>query len=631
MERNNDLEKLAKSLDGLTLNLLIKGLKKHLLPMSDPRVSPGDPKSPHMTRPGQKPHGHRVGKGGSQQRLMIMLRRAAEVLGLDIPSWNEMDQMSGEQVWDIAGKHFGGDDGVQNALDSLGGAGEAGKNLNMGDVSDEFIRNAVKGAPAGSEKPQQAPKKPGDKKPPKKPFGPFRSDPVNFQQLEFDHDLDSIRETLDRLTALDSGKPKKLGGLLGKLKSSWDKYFAAKKSKDGAAKEQAWKDVEAESKAAGIPDRLPQDPSLYFDTTGLDNVETIPTDKLKLVRPPESQPERVNRAKHLMFGASKGVLDKRGPITVYKNKDGTYTVQDGNSTSGAALASGWDSIPAQVVPAPEGVDEQDAPRPASISGDVMDVAQNIKSRVMAFLDRMVHPDESKPPPPQKYNSLQEMYDAHVSEAEDFTGLIAAASPGGLLSKKDAINRARGGESVAGVGFLGPIKKQERAEEKVNDDYDGDFNQLKDLVRATVLVDSADQIPEQMARVREAIKGTGWSIAGVKNRWSSEKGAEGNPANKGDVGGYRDVLMSLVSPNGAVMELQLNTAAMFDAKDSEGHDLYKEHRSLKGRIARLRERIGRGTVSGGLMSQLVSLDKEADRLASQMKTLYNNAFIGSFPT
>lgn len=86
-------------------------------------------------------------------------------------------------------------------------------------------------------------------------------------------------------------------------------------------------------------------PDDYFDMSDPRTVR-IPTALLTLSKPPESQPKSVANAERLMDSAVRGGTAKRKPISVRRNPDGTYTVLDGNATSGVALKREWPYIPA---------------------------------------------------------------------------------------------------------------------------------------------------------------------------------------------------------------------------------------------------------------------------------------------
>ena len=118
-----------------------------------------------------------------------------------------------------------------------------------------------------------------------------------------------------------------------------------------------------------------------------------------------------------------------------------------------------------------------------------------------------------------------------------------------------------------VILIGPMKTQERCKEKVNADFDGDWSQLGDIVRASVAVDSMKDIHATMAALRKS----GLKLARKpKDRFT-------NPTEAG----YRDMLMNVTYPNGHVGELQLHLKPVLKAKDA-GHKYYEETRSVEAK-------------------------------------------------
>lgn len=91
--------------------------------------------------------------------------------------------------------------------------------------------------------------------------------------------------------------------------------------------------------------------------------------------------------------------------------------------------------------------------------------------------------------------------------------------------------------------IGPMKKQERAKEKVDADYGGDWSQLGDAVRASVAVDSLDDLDNVMTELKKS----GLKLA----RQPKDRFAKPTDVN------YRDVLMNVEYPNGHIGELQLH--------------------------------------------------------------------------
>lgn len=114
-------------------------------------------------------------------------------------------------------------------------------------------------------------------------------------------------------------------------------------------------------------------------------------------------------------------------------------------------------------------------------------------------------------------------------------------------------------------FLGPLKSQKRATEKVMNDYDGDWTRLKDMVRATIAVETVDQ-------VREAVKEL--EAAGIK---LAAKPKDNISTVKPE--GYRDLNLLVMLPNGMPAELQINVKAMVAAK-AEAHRYYEVCQDLE---------------------------------------------------
>jgi hypothetical protein len=89
--------------------------------------------------------------------------------------------------------------------------------------------------------------------------------------------------------------------------------------------------------------KLPEDPWRYFNKTP--EAVMLPMSALTPVR---ARPKGIANANKYMQMAYDGEMEKRKPISVKANGDGTYTVLDGNSTYANAKASGWSEIPATV-------------------------------------------------------------------------------------------------------------------------------------------------------------------------------------------------------------------------------------------------------------------------------------------
>jgi ppGpp synthetase/RelA/SpoT-type nucleotidyltranferase len=123
---------------------------------------------------------------------------------------------------------------------------------------------------------------------------------------------------------------------------------SAPKSKPGTGTTTAV--VKAPSAAAApgkaTADNLPDDPFKYFHKTP--DAKLIPVSALRTIR---ARPEGIRNAAVHMAKAFNGEGDKRKPVSLKDNGDGTYTVLDGNSTTAMARQHNWKNIVATVEPA----------------------------------------------------------------------------------------------------------------------------------------------------------------------------------------------------------------------------------------------------------------------------------------
>jgi len=94
--------------------------------------------------------------------------------------------------------------------------------------------------------------------------------------------------------------------------------------------------------------RLPEDPKKFFRQDK--EAELVDLSKIK---PAKIRLKGVMSANNLMASAEEGKFQKRKPISLVDNGDGTYTVRDGNSTYTNARLSQWEQIPAVVRTAEE--------------------------------------------------------------------------------------------------------------------------------------------------------------------------------------------------------------------------------------------------------------------------------------
>jgi hypothetical protein len=127
------------------------------------------------------------------------------------------------------------------------------------------------------------------------------------------------------------------------------------------------------------------------------------------------------------------------------------------------------------------------------------------------------------------------------------------------------------DSDSGFLFMGPLKGEARAKQKVDVDYHGDWSQVRDMVRATIAVPMVTQIP----KVLDELKKAGIELAQQPK----------NNLVKPLPGGYRDLNLVVKLPNGLLAELQVHVKPMTLAKEA-GHDHYNVSREIEAKYNKL---------------------------------------------
>ena len=124
-------------------------------------------------------------------------------------------------------------------------------------------------------------------------------------------------------------------------------------------------------------------------------------------------------------------------------------------------------------------------------------------------------------------------------------------------------------SELAVVLVGPVKTEDSAVRKALNKYKGDPSKLTDMVRATIAVDTPDDIPGAIDAVKKLGK-----VIELENGWE-------NP--EASVDGYLDAQVK-VDFNGVTAEIQINTKDMIAAKDA-GWPVYAREREVSGLVRR----------------------------------------------
>lgn len=315
------------------------------------------------------------------------------------------------------------------------------------------------------------------------------------------------------------------------------------------------------------PTTLPENHADYFI---MDGAKVVDIADLVSTKSAEENAQGGENGAKRMEAAARGELSKRAPITVMpsEKQPGKYEVVDGNGTLTSVSKYGWKRMPVQVVTRAEGLAmiEADklkdrlkgnykAPSLASVVGDK--VAESVERLVAIW----------KPKLPK----------AKVAAA-DLAKAVKLLEPVIEAAKKDEAAFDKAVKKVASgfMGYaLGPTKKIDRAAVKLVEEG-FDVSEMKDIVRATIVVASYDQAQQVIDALAKEFK-----IRQINNKSATEiTPIEGvKLKNKGvSPEGYQDVTAFVYLPGGGTAEVQINTPEMLAAKDA-GHTLYEGSRAV----------------------------------------------------
>lgn len=308
------------------------------------------------------------------------------------------------------------------------------------------------------------------------------------------------------------------------------------------------------------PGALVEDPELYFNMPA-GTVEASLSDLVSTKSDEENQEGQDNGAKR-MASAAAGEISKRDPITVAisKTKPGKFDVIDGNGAFSAAKKAGWETIPVTVVSrdVADGMQAK-TKREKKIKEAAKQAAPYITP---ALLKKAVDTALSYDAPPKQKIPTDELV-----AAQRFMGPIMQRA---AEANDDYAGQVRALAAKLGARpEMGPLKKIDRAAEKLWEDSFGrkvpmSETMVKDLVRASIVVNSEAEIPAAI----EAVKAAFDVIPGrLKDRFAKPEST-----------GYRDVLINVALENGTIAELQIHIEEMISSKDL-GHELYVIDRGL----------------------------------------------------
>ena len=178
-------------------------------------------------------------------------------------------------------------------------------------------------------------------------------------------------------------------------------------------------------------------------------------------------------------------------------------------------------------------------------------------------------------PDKLFEDARQAHEAQLDLLNRGTGLDkdlgATAVRGDLMAPKAFDDAVTGAATATGpVVLIGPMKTRESAERKTRDENDGDWTKLSDVVRASVAVDSIDQLHEVVGHLQDR----GMTLA----KLPSDRFA--TPLESG----YRDLNLKVAYPNGHIGEIQLHLKGVLAVK-SALHKLYEVSRELEPKMAK----------------------------------------------
>jgi hypothetical protein len=159
------------------------------------------------------------------------------------------------------------------------------------------------------------------------------------------------------------------------------------------------------------------------------------------------------------------------------------------------------------------------------------------------------------------------------------------------------------EMFGGQVAKAPIKSEERAIQKIMNDYDGDATLIKDLARNTIIVS-----PDKMDAVAAELAKRGANVKVIN-------GAT-------DPLGYSGINSTIKTQAGIFGEIQVNTPAMIYAKESKsmakvllGDDLYASISAKSGMLG------GQGHIFYEQWRVLTPSSHQAQSIAEQSRAYY----------
>jgi len=200
-----------------------------------------------------------------------------------------------------------------------------------------------------------------------------------------------------------------------------------------------------------------------------------------------------------------------------------------------------------------------------------------------YVAKSLNPADLAPLTPESQTTLRNMYQEAAFRKQEFDNI-----------NRDIANLVNAKYQAV------ELKGSNRAVEKIVFDYKGNANKIKDILRATIVVDNFQQAGVALRELRSRYQVLD---SGFRNLL--------DPKVQALDGGYRDIKMN-VNIDGHIAEVQVNIPEMVAVKDKY-HDLYK-----------IRENIDR-IIDSELRQPTKAEQAQIDKINATMKPDYDAAF------
>lgn len=277
-----------------------------------------------------------------------------------------------------------------------------------------------------------------------------------------------------------------------------------------------------------VDDKKSQRLNAYFAMP--DGATTIP---LTMLRPGKVEKESsIQNAQRFMREAANGLREKRQPIDVVQNEDGTYTIVDGNATAHALSRLGEDAACVRIL------------------------GKNQGSRLLnsVLIIKPISADVS----------VKGLGSLPVEQAINKSYRLAKENTPILASILKRVHEHQNCKTT----MRKELKSRARALEKIKHELDGDVSKLLGITGGTIILSEEMSFKDVLDSIKKNLP-KGSSIARLKKFNFTP-----------DATGYQDVKVTLQFANGGVGEIILISEKMALVKDGIGHRLYELQRTLE---------------------------------------------------